>query len=617
LAIKLFWKHRALFLPDLKLFWPGLLVLAIANGLALQIIILIQQIIDGFKAGSAAALEVRLGWIVLMSVGVLGFRIASRQFLLGIGRYVEFRLRNALFEKLLSLPPAYYSAHPTGELMSRMINDVRALRYLFGGGILLGFNTVFAYGMTLPVMWGYSWRLTIMAFTVLPVAIFLMSRVSRTVKQAYLKVQEVLGEVSTVAQENFAGMGVIQAFVCESVEDQRFQQSARRYFDASVLLIRRRVWLFLIMALVTSLGILIVLAEGGRAFMAQELTWGAFAAFVLMLERLSWPTGAMGWVVTMWQQGHASMKRIDEVLSTPNILESPDADSQRLEQINLDEPITLDIRHLSFAYQNPYQDTPATEPSSEVLQDITVTARGGETIAIVGQVGSGKSTLLQLIPKLYPVSDGQLLINGQDVNHYPLDQLRAMVTLMPQHSLLFSASVADNIAFPNPTADCDLIIESAQVASVHDDIVSFANQYQTLVGERGITLSGGQRQRTALARTLMVTPAILLLDDPFSNVDSQTEQQIIAALADRQVFKNKLTLIATHRLSVIQQATRVWVMAHGRIVADGTHDTLMVSTPEYRRLHELAQLRETLQQTWGHVADDQVTLPSAGDEVPA
>ncbi len=591
-AIRTFWKYRHIFLAYRWSIAVGLLVLLATNTVSVLIPVQVQRVIDDIAAGELDSLAPALGIILALAAVMLGCRIASRWLLFGVGRKVEYALRNALYRHLLTLPPAYYSVHPTGELMSRMINDVQALRFLFGGGITLGFNTLFAYALSLPVMLHYSPRLTLFAFLVLPVAVYLMSLVSGRVKRHYFRVQEVLGDVSSVAQENFSGMAVIQSYVKEQTEDRRFSDISDRYYREYLKLIKMRVWLFLIMALVTSLGILIVLAEGGREYILGLISPGAFVAFVMLLEKLSWPTAAMGWTVTMIQQGTAAMERLDQVLSAKSNLTRPD---QKTHDSRFPTG-PLEIRDLTFHYDNPYGDAHLIHPP--VLHHVSLKIEPGETVVIVGGVGAGKSTLLSLIPKLYPVPDGKVFIGGRDINTMPLPGLRELVTFMPQHSFLFSTDIRRNIAYGQPEAGMELITEVAETAAVHKEVMAFDTRYETLVGERGITLSGGQRQRMTLARAILIEPRILLLDDPFSNVDAHTEEDIIRALAERKVFENKITLIATHRLSVIRHADRVVLMDEGRIVATGSHDELMAEQPLYQRLHRLEHLRAELDAVW-------------------
>ncbi len=535
--------------------------------------------------------------LTLTATLMLGTRIISRQQLIGLGRLMEYSFRNKMYRHLLTLPQSFYATHPTGELMSRITNDVQAIRYLCGGGSLLGFNTLFAYIMTVPVMISYSPRLTLYAFLLLPVAILLMSLISRRVKKQYFKVQEVLADVSSIAQENFSGMSVIQSYVKEADESQRFSQVSKRYLSEFTTLIRHRVWLFLIMALITSLGVLIILAEGGREFIADEIDIGVFIAFILLLERLSWPTAAMGWTLTMIQQGTAAMERFHQVFSihsdlTPTITK----------QTPYNSPFPqgpIEFSNLNFTY--PHSKSKTKNKPEPALIEINLKLELGKTYVIVGKVGCGKSTLLSLIPKLHKVDDGCLTIGRRDINSMPLEAIRKIVTYMSQHSFLFSSTIEKNIAYGQPKSQKEKIIEASKTASLHQEILNFSDEYKTQIGERGITLSGGQRQRMALARSILLEAPILLLDDPFSNVDSETEQMIISALKARQTSKNsknKITLIASHRLSVIQNADAIILMDQGKILAMGSHQELMESQTLYKKMHQVQRIQRQFDELW-------------------
>ncbi len=585
LTIQLFWYYRHLFLVHRWRFLTGILFLVACNLLGVSVPILIQQAIQSIETHQPQELP-RYFWLLALTATImLGCRIVSRQQLIGLGRLMEYTLRDRLYQHLLTLPQSFYTAHPTGALMSRMINDVQALRYLCGGGSLLGFNTLFAYLITLPVMIHYSPRLTFYAFLLLPLAVFLMSMISGRVKTQYLRVQGVLADVSAIAQENFSGMSVIQSYVKESDESQRFKGVSRQYFQEFSTLVRQRVWLFLVMALITSLGILVVLAEGGREFIVGEINIGVFVAFILLLERLSWPTAAMGWTVTMIQQGSAAMERLHQVFSVRSDLV---LDRSKKGYKSPFPQGGLELRNLTFAYPDELP----------VLKNIDLTLSPGKTYVLVGEVGCGKSTLLSLIPRLYPVPEGTLFIGRRDVNTMPLSALRQIVTYMPQHSFLFSSTIEKNLAYGRPDSLYPDLVKATQTASLHEEIQAFPEQYSTIVGERGVTLSGGQRQRMALARAILLTSRILLLDDPFSNVDAETEEKIINALTKRRMFDDKITLIATHRLSIIQNADAIILMDKGRIVAMDTHERLLESQSFYQKMHRVQTLQNQLETLW-------------------
>jgi len=563
-------------------------------------------------------------WLIAgLATLMLLARVASRQWLLGAGRRVEYDLRNKLYAHLLRMAPDYFAAHPIGELMSRMTNDVDATKYLTGGGLMLGVNTILAYALAIPMMLIINWRLALVTFIFYPIVIFLMSRISKKVRQGYYDVQSVLADISTVAQENLNGMMVIQSYVREEHESQRFQKVCEQYFSAYTGLIHERILLFMVLAALSGLSLLLVLLVGGWQVIAHKLDWGGFVAFTMYLEQLAWPTMALGWTISIFQQGTAALQRIDEVFSAEPTIQSPTENQHRVDTSS--HAGKLEIRHLNFAYYNPYlpenmspqstnneatskinsmlEGTTAALPQTEarkILQDINLSIRPGETIALVGPVGSGKSTVLRLLPRLLDTPQGTIFLDDQDITTLDLSALRASLVFMPQLSFLFSTTVSQNIAFGKPGVITESehpeapIIQAAETASVHMDILELPKQYQTLVGERGLMLSGGQRQRVSLARALIMDAPVLVLDDPFSNVDAETERNIVSALRERKIFQHKTTLLATHRFSLIALCDRIALMDQGRILAVGTHAELMKSQPLYQKLHRLQELRNVL-----------------------
>ena len=603
--MSLFWKYRAIFLRYNGRFALGALALVVTNLMAVAIPWLIKDAVNRIQGlihvpGALQALDVQITPILyqLLGLTVIMFiaRVASRYCLVQAGRRIEFDLRNAVYGHLLKMPPSFFAVHPTGELMSRMTNDIEILRMLTSGGVMMGLNTVFVYIATIPAMVMISPKLTLWVFLVYPLVIFFVTRLSGRVRNWYYKVQDVLADISTIAQENFSGIAAIQAYAIEQAEYNRFVKSCTKYFETYRHLIKERVIMMLAFMILGGISYLVVLLIGGFEVIGHVIKLGDFVAFTLYLERVAWPTTAFGWTLSIFQQSGAAIQRIDDVLrETPSIVSPASPASPAPAHGH------VEIKNLTFAYRNPYiKDAP---DARTILDHITLDIPAGSTVAFVGPIGCGKSTLLRLIAHLYEIESGHIFLDGVDITQLALSELRGRIVMMPQHNFLFSTTVAHNIAYGKPEGAEDhaqFVIPVAEAAGVHTDIMHFPNQYGTLVGERGILLSGGQRQRVSLARALMShvnlrDACVLVLDDPFSNVDAGLEREIIQAIEDRRLLKDKTTLFATHRFSMVRRADFVVLMSHGRIAETGTHEQLLRTSELYQKLTQLEELR----QDWG------------------
>ncbi len=553
----------------------------VTNLLGASIPMIVKRVIDELSHGLPEKALTLLGFIGIIIVVMFGVRVFSRYFLIGAGRKIEYAIRMDLYRHLLTLPRSFYDVQQTGDLMSRLTNDLTALRMFLGGGVMLIANVIFAYCTILPLMAMLSWRLTLFAFALYPLVVGLMRVLSLKVKRLAHLVQDQLGGLTAVAQENFSGISIIQSYAKEVEESARFYDASMDYFDANIRLVKVRAMLYILIAVVSGVSVLIALGEGGREVIVGELGLSGLVAFMLYIERLSWPTASFGWMLSTVQQGIAAKERINHLLSIQPTITDAAADKA----ITTIPPGKIDVQNLSFRYQNPY--APEAE-APWVLKNISFTVEPGEMVAIVGPIGAGKTTLLNLLVRLYEPPSQSILIGGTPIEQFPLEVLRQHVTLMPQNSFLFSTTILHNIAYVNPECHVESIEDVAQIAQIHEEILTFPKSYQTLVGERGVTLSGGQRQRSALARTLLIEPQFLLLDDPFSNVDTQTESEIIQALQERKLLRQRTTIFASQRFSLVRQADWILVLnASGEMDAKGTHQELLESSALYRALNKL------------------------------
>ena len=558
----------------------GVLALLIVNGLGVYIPLLIRDGIDELRT----AFDFEHTWhfvvlIILLASLMWVIRMVSRTLLFGVGRKVEFDLKQKIFQHLLTLEPSYFSRNTSGDLINRATSDVDNIRRLLGFAVLSLANTVFAYGLTLPVMMSINLQLTLFAIAVYPLMLITVQLFSEKLRTQQLTVQEELSNLSEMIQEDMSGISLIKIYAQETNERRAFRRLNGQLLEANLDLAKTRNVLFPVIEALAYVSLLVLLWLGSGLISSGKITVGDFVALLLYSERLVFPTALLGFTITAYQRGEVSIDRIESILTVqPQIKDDSNP-------IQLPTPVQgqLTARHLSYTY--PGAKIPA-------LKDISFTINAGETVAIVGAIGSGKSTLANAIPRLLDIEDNQLFLDGYDLTRMPLQDLRSAIAYVPQDSFLFSASIKNNIRYGNPLAEQSDIEYTAKQAQIHAEILNFPQQYDTLVGERGITLSGGQRQRTSLARALLMDAPILILDDALSSVDNQTATQILANLAEG--VQRKTVIFISHQLSAAATADRIFVMDGGQIVQSGSHTELLASQGVYRSLWSQHQLEELL-----------------------
>lgn len=516
-------------------------------------------------------------------------RTCSRFLIFNVARDVEYDLRNDLFAHLESLPLDFYHRQTTGDLMSRLVNDIGAVRLMLGPAVLNLLNTPIYYAYGVSIMAAIDPWLTVAALAPYPLVILVMRHNGRRLMEGTLRVQEGLAEMSSTIQENVSGIHVVKSYTLEGVEAARFRKQNHRLREASLKLAKVRGMIGPTMRVVSALGILVVLWLGGARVADGRLTIGDLVAFIGYLNALAWPTMALGWMFAMVQRGRAGMQRLQSVFAEePSIADPPRPPEAPKPRIERGE---IELRGVSFAYPDA--------PDAPVLRDLDVSIPAGATVAIVGRAGSGKTSLLRLLPRLFDATEGEVRIDGRDVRDYDLVELRRAISMVPQEPFLFSTSIRANIAFGIPELGLDgaegdrRIREAADWAAVAQDLESFPHHYETMVGERGITLSGGQKQRVTLARALLIDSPILLLDDSLSSVDTHTEERILASLEQRR--RGRTCLIVAHRLSTVQDADLILVLDDGRIIARGDHASLLEQDGLYSDLFRRQRLTEELE----------------------
>jgi ATP-binding cassette subfamily B protein len=558
----------------------GIFALLIVNGLGVYIPLLIRDGIDELRT----AFDFDRVWRFVLLIVILAslmwvIRMVSRIILFGVGRKVEFDLKQKIFQHLLILEPSYFSTNTSGDLINRATSDVDNIRRLLGFAVLSLANTVFAYGLTLPVMMSISLRLTLLAIAVYPLMLITVQLFSEKLRNQQLAVQEELSNLSELIQEDMSGISLIKIYAQEENERRAFRRLNGQLLEANLDLAKTRNVLFPVIEALAYVSLLVLLWLGSGLIASGSITVGDFVALLLYSERLVFPTALLGFTITAYQRGEVSVDRIESILMVePQIKDEPDA-------ITLPTPVKgqLTARNLNYTY--PGAKTPA-------LKDVSFTMNAGERVAIVGAIGSGKSTLANAIPHLLDIDANQLFLDGYEVTKVRLQDLRSAIAYVPQDSFLFSTSIKNNIRYGNPLAEQSEIEYAAKQAQIHPEILNFPQQYETIVGERGITLSGGQRQRTALARALLMEAPILILDDALSSVDNQTATQILENLSEGT--QRKTVIFISHQLSAAATADRIFVMDAGSIVQSGTHTELLASPGLYRSLWNQHHLEELL-----------------------
>lgn len=555
----------------------GIFTLFVVDFANLYIPKLTGTITDGLTAHSMDFNGVMKNLLIIFLLGAtLAFgRFLWRYFLFGASRSIEKELRNDMFRHLEKMSVEYYNEHKTGDLMTRFTSDLNAVRMAIGPAVICVFDaSVMTVMVVFQMMYYVDVKLTLIA--VIPMLLILFGELyfGKIAHARYLKRQEAVSDLTDFVQESFSGIRVIKAFVRERAERSAFSKTNRNTMEKNLSIAKLQSVIIPLLDVIIGLSSLAALIYGGYLALTGDITLGRFVAFNQYINMLVWPMLACGDAVNMFSQGFASIRRIRSILE-----EKPEiTDREELEPIErINGSITFS--HLTFIHRGHSEPT---------LKDISLDVPAGTTLAVIGRTGNGKSTLVNLLLHLYDTKPGMLLIDGKDINSIPLKTLRENIAYVPQDNFLFSDTLKSNIAFGAENEDMEAITRATKNACIHENIISFPDGYETIVGERGVTLSGGQKQRSSIARALMKDAPILILDDALSAVDTDTEEHILYNLKKNRA--GKTTILIAHRISTIQNADLILVLEDGKAKEIGTHDTLMAENGIYRDMFEKQQL---------------------------
>jgi len=561
------WRYRGRILA-------GFVSLLVVNGATILVPLIIRDAIDRLTRGEGGLLQSGL-MITGLAAVVMAFRFLWRYFFIGAARRIERAIRAKLYSHLLGLSASFYNETKTGDLMAHATNDIEAVARACGFGVLTIADPLFMIPVSVAIMTSIDPWLTLYAILPLPILALFMVWFGAVIHRRFEAVQEAFSTLMEKVRETVSGIRVVKSFVQEEGTETDFSATNQLQVDRNMALVRIHGLFHPLIELLSGASLAIILWIGGIGVVRASISLGDFVAFTQYLSMLIWPMIAMGWAVNLIQRGRASLGRINRILAeTPEIVEPTKPRSLRGTRI--------EIRDLTFAYPSSNGRTAAP-----ALSDVQLTIEEGMTLGVVGLTGAGKSTLAHLIPRVFDPPVGTICIGGVDIRDVALDELRRSIGFVPQDPFLFSATLAENIAFGAPEASREAVEEAATLAGIHEEIVEFPQGYETTVGERGISLSGGQKQRVAIARALLLKPRIVIFDDPLSAVDAEREEYILGKL--REFFHGRTSILIAHRISAVMHADQTIVIDKGRIAERGTHDELIAGGGIYDRIWRLQQ----------------------------
>ena len=564
-----------------KLFW-GFLFILLSNAGTVYVPLLLKDAINEMHSGVNTDLLLKYAIMIVGASLFAGFfRFLIRETIIVVSREIEYDLRQDFWSHLQKLPMRYFQNNSTGNIMAHATNDVSAVRMFLGPAVMYSTDTITRLLIVLTIMIILNAELTIFSLLPLPILSYVVYILGKRIHQRFTLIQEKFSELTTFVQENFSGIRVIKSYVREESEKEKYANQSRDYLNKNMSLVRVQAMIMPLLFLITGLSIIIVIWWGGIKVINGEMNIGEITAFIVYLGILIWPMIALGWVINLVQQSEASMKRLNKIFDQKYEIEDSHITNHSIKKINGE----IEFRNVSFRYNDSHP---------EVVKNINLTIPQGSTLAIMGYTGSGKSSFINLIPRLYDCTEGNVMIDGNDVKTIPLNVLRTQIGMVQQEPFLFSDSIKNNIGYGLREIDNNIVEEVARIANFDIDVESFPQKYETIIGERGITFSGGQKQRCSLARALAIDPKILILDDSFSAVDTHTEEAILNNL--KIFMRGRTSIIISHRISTVKDADNIIVLSDGRIAEEGKHEGLIALGGIYADLHYKQLLEEELEE---------------------
>lgn len=564
-----------------KLLW-GVLFILLSNITQVYVPIFLKDGIDGLQSNISHSEIVKYALLIFGAALLSGFfRFLIRQTIIVVSREIEYDLRQDFWSHLQNLSLRYYQNTSTGDLMAHATNDISAVRMFVGPAVMYSIDTSTKMIMIIAIIVTFDWQLTIAALIPLPFLSYMVYKLSKKIHIKFEKIQEKFSELTTKAQESFSGIRVIKSYLREESEIKLFEKLSKDYLNKTMDKVKVQAWFAPLLFMITGLSIIIAIWFGGMKVIEQSLTLGELTAFIVYLGLLIWPVIAFGWVLNIIQQSSASMKRLNVIMSVNKEISDSEETDHSINEIEG----TVEFKNVTFRYG---------ENLPVVLDKINIKINKGETAAFIGKTGVGKTTLLNLIPRLYDVTGGEVLIDGKNVKSIPVDVIRSSIGLVPQETFLFSDTLENNILYGVKDRDESILERVADISEIKKDVDDFPKKYQTILGERGLTLSGGQKQRACLARALAVNPKILILDDSFSAVDTHTEEEILKKL--KNFMENRTSIIVSHRISTVKDSDKIFVIDNGKIIEEGRHEELIELNGIYADIHQRQLLEEELKQ---------------------